>query len=119
MKKTHDISITQQVSESITLEIVGSDGSPRDLSSFVFKLDCKKNYSDQSALFSLSSSDSSIMLDTNNNHMVHLVFSHDLTKTLDFDKGVYDLLAYKPDKSHVEVLISGSISLRKTVTKLD
>jgi len=119
MKNTHDFSITQQVSDSITLEIIGDDGSPRDLSPFAFKLDCKKNYSDESPLFTLSSSDSSIVLDTNNNHMIHLVFSHDLTKDLVFDKGVYDLLAYKPDRSHVEVLMSGSISLRKTVTKLD
>ena len=119
MKKTYDFSITQQTSESLSLEIVDPAGNPRDLSGLDFKLDCRKTHNDSEALFSLGSSDSTIMLDTVNKHMIHLVFSHNLTKALSFDKGVYDLIAYLPDKSSVEKLMSGTVTLEKTITKLD
>ena len=119
MKKTYDFTITQQVSEAITLEIVDADGNPRNLSGLLFKLDCRKTAHDSEALFTLSSSANSIMLDSVNTHRILLSFSHELTKGLNFDKGFYDLLAYKPDKTAVEVLISGSVTLNKTITRID
>jgi|GEM_PF-2577013 len=119
MKKTYDFTITQQVSEAITLEIVDADGNPRNLSGLLFKLDCRKTVHDSEALFTLSSSANSIMLDPVNTHRIFLSFSHELTKELNFDKGFYDLLAYKPDKSQVEVLLSGSVTLNKTITRID
>jgi len=118
MKKNYDFTITQQVSEALTLEIVDPTGNPRNLTGLDFKLDCRKNMTDPEPLFTLSSADSTIMLDSVNNHQLHLVFSHELTKTLNFDKGMYDLLAYLPDKSSVEKLMSGQVTLNKTVTSI-
>ena len=119
MKKTYDFTITQQVSEAITLEIVDAAGNPRSLAGLLFKLDCRKTFNDAEPLFTLSSGANSIMLDSVNTHRIFLSFSHELTKGLNFDKGFYDLLAYKPDKSQVEVLLSGSVTLNKTMTRLD
>jgi hypothetical protein len=68
--------------------------------------------------FTISSDEGTIILDSNHLHKLWLVFRHDMTKELEFDKGVYDLLAYDSTKTHVEVLMSGSVSLSKTVTRL-
>jgi hypothetical protein len=119
MKKTYDFSITQQVSEAITIEIVDQAGVPRNLTGYDFKLDCKKTFNDAEPLFTLSSADNTIILDPNNTHRISLAFTHDLTKALYFDKGTYDLLAFLPDKSIVEVLMSGTVTLNRTVTSLD
>ena len=119
MKKTYDFSITQQVSEAITIEIIDQAGVPRNLTGYEFKLNCKRTYNDPVPLFTLSSSDHTIILDPNNTHRISLAFTHDLTKELNFDKGNYDLLAFLPDKSQVEVLMNGTVTLNKTVTSLD
>lgn len=118
MKTKYDFSISQQVAETISVEIVDSMGSPRNLSIFSFQLDCRQQPASVEPFFSLSSSDGTIILDTNNNNKVWMVFRHDLTKELEFDKGLYDLLAFDSSKSHVEVLMSGTITLNKTITKL-
>ena len=119
MKKKYDFNITQQVAETISLEIVDDSGSPRDLSPYNFKMDCRQQPNTESTYFSISSDDSTIILDSTNNHKLWLVFKHDLTKSLNFEKGVYYLIAYSPDKIHVEILMSGTVTLNKAVTRID
>ena len=119
MKRKYDFSITQQVSETLAVEIVDDLGQARNLNSYSFKLDCRQGPQSAEAFFSLSSDDGTIVLDNNINNKIWLIFLHELTKTLNFDKGLYDLLAYAPDKSHVEVLMSGAVTLNKTVTRIE
>lgn len=118
MKGKYDFSIRQQVSDTIAVEIVDDMGTPRDLSTYSFKLECRQQPTSADIYFGLSSDDGTIILDTNNNSKIWLVFRHDMTKDLFFEKGQYDLLAYDVSKSHVEVLMSGTVTLNKTVTKL-
>ena len=118
-RKNYDFQITQQVSERIALEILDDVGTPRDLSGYQFKLACKKNYTDPQTIFQLSSMEATIQLDSVHHHNLYLDFKHELTKTLAFDRGVYDLLAFLPDKSSVELLMGGTVSLHRTVTSLD
>ena len=118
MKTKYDFSITQQVAETISVEIVDSMGAPRNLSTYSFQLDCRQQSNSVDAFFSINSVDGTIILDTLNTNKLWLVFRHDMTKDLSFDKGIYDLLAYDASKSHVEVLMSGNVTLNKTVTKL-
>jgi len=119
MKRKHDFIITQQVSETIAIEIVDDLGQARDLTPYSFKLDCRQGPQSAEAFFSLSSDEGTILLDNVINNKIWLIFQHELTKTLNFDKGLYDLLAYAPDKSHVEVLMSGAVTLNKTVTRIE
>ena len=119
MKRKHDFTIKQQASETIALEIVDDLGQTRDLSPYSFKLDCRHTTQSAEAYFSLSSDGGTIVLDNVINNKIWLIFQHELTKTLNFDKGFYDLLAYAPDKSHVEVLMSGAVTLNKTVTRIE
>jgi hypothetical protein len=119
MKRKYDFNITQQVSETLAVEIVDDLGQARNLSSYSFKLDCRQGPQSSEAFFSLSSDDGTIVLDNSINNKIWLIFLHELTKTLNFDKGLYDLLAYAPDKSHVEVLMSGAVTLNKTVTRIE
>ncbi len=118
MKNRHDLVISQQVAETLSIEIVDSLGAPRNLSTFDFQLDCSLQASSETPFFSLSSTDGTIILDSTHTNKLWLVFRHDLTKTLSFDKGVYDLLAFDAGKTHVEILMSGMVTLNKTVTKL-
>jgi len=119
MRTKHDFSITQQTTETISLEIVDSAGVPRSLAGLDFKLDCRQQPNAPEPFFTMSSADGTIQLDHVHNHKIWLHFGHDMTKQLSFDKGVYDLLAYLPDKSSVEILMQGQVTLNKTVTKLD
>jgi len=118
MKKKYDINITQQVSESISLEIVDNAGNPRDISNYLFKMDCRQQPNSESPYFTIGSDDNTIFIDSAKNNKIWLVFKHELTKTLNFDKGSYDLIAYSPDKIHVEILISGMVILNKSYTRL-
>lgn len=119
MRTKYDFSVTQQVSDAIAIEIVNELGQPRDLSGLLFKLDCRQSVNSDTVYFSLGSGDNTIYLDSLANHKIWLVFTHDLTKLLNFDKGVYDLVAYKSDKTLVEVLMSGTVTLNRTVTQLE
>lgn len=118
MKKKYDISITQQVAETIALEIVDDAGNPRDVSAYLFKMDCRQQPNSESAYFTIGSDDSTIFVDSSQNNKLWLVFKHELTKNLNFDKGAYDLIAYSPDKIHVEILMSGTVHLQKSYTRL-
>lgn len=119
MKKKYNFTLTQQVSESISIEFLDEAGSPRALTGYEFKLDCKKNYNELEPQFTLSSADNTIVLDATNTNKITLYFNHELTKTLNFDKAEYDLITYLPDKSKVEVLMSGTVTLNRTITSLD
>ena len=119
MKIKYDFNITQQVAETISLEIVDELGNPRNLSTYLFKMDCRQQPNSENTFFTIGSDDSTIFLDSTDTHKIWLVFKHELTKTLNFDKGPYDLIAYSPDKIHVEILMSGFVTLNKTVTKID
>ena len=118
MKSKYDFSISQQVAETIAIEIQDSLGNPRDLSNFGFKLDCRQQPNSESPYFSLSSDEGTIILDTTHNNKLWLVFRHDMTKELNFDKGLYDLLIFDTAKTHVESVMAGTVTLNKTVTKL-
>lgn len=119
MKTKYDFSISQQVAETMSIEIVDNLGAPRNLSNYSFKLDCRQQAGAEATFFSLSSDEGTIILDTTQTNKVWLVFRHDMTKDLNFDRGLYDLLAYDVSKSHVEVLMTGQVTLNKTVTKLN
>jgi hypothetical protein len=114
----YDFTIIQSISDSFAVEIVNSAGTPIDLTGKGFQLDCRQNYNSEETLFSLSSANNTLILDNTQNNKVHLVFTHELSSSLKFDKGIYDMIAYLPDKSEVNLLMSGTVSLQKTITKL-
>ena len=118
MPLKYDFTIIQSISDSISVEIVNSAGTPVNLTNKLFQLDCRSNFNTLEPYFTLSSTDNTLMLDATQNNKIHLVFTHEMTKNLDFGKGVYDLIAYLADKSEVNLLMSGTISLQKTITKL-
>ena len=118
MLKKNDLEITQQVTETVVLEIVDETGNPRNLSGYDFQLDCRQQPNSENVYFTMSSADQTIQLDSVDQHKIILYFTHDLTKSLNFDVGLYDLMIFKPDRSSVEVIVSGKVHLKKTITKL-
>ena len=125
MLQKYDFSITQQVTESFVIQIRDTNQNPRDLTGHEFLLQCRSTPTSSTTLFTLSSTASpqTITLGQTDSTTtvfdeIILVLTHDLTKDVEFDKGVYDLLMYLPDKSHVEMLMSGTVTLKRSVTKL-
>jgi hypothetical protein len=114
----YDIILTQQLTSSYTLDIIDGDGNAIDLTGYEFQLDCKPDPKAVLLFFSLSSADSTIVKDTSINNRIELLFTHEVTKNLNFTKGVYDILAFKPDKSDVMLICTGSVSLRNVVTQI-
>lgn len=118
MALKYDFTVVQSISDSIAVEIVNSAGTPVNLSGKLFQLDCRQNHNTEVPYFSLSSSSNTLILDASQNNKIHLVFTHEMTSQLNFDKGTYDLIGYLPDKSEVNLLMSGTVTLQKTVTRL-
>lgn len=114
----YDIVLTQQLTSSYTLDIVDGDGNAIDLTGYEFQLDCKPDAKAGVNFFSLSSADLTIEKDSSINNRVKLIFTHEITKSLKFSKGVYDILAFKPDKSDVILICAGAVSLQYVVTEI-
>ena len=121
----YDFSVTQQTTESYVIEIKDELQNPRDMTGFDFYLQCRQSPTSESDIFTLSSTGTpaTIVLgqtDTNTSvfDQITLLLTHDLTSGLDFDKGVYDLLMYNTARSHVELLMSGTVTLKRVVTRL-
>ena len=116
--KQFDFELTQQQSHDITVDFYDADNLPRVLTGFDFKLDCKINVNQPDVILSLSSAAGQITVDGTNTNQIHLLIDHNMSKSLNFIKGTYDLVMYDAGKTVVEVILTGTISLNKTITRL-
>lgn len=123
----YDFTLTQQVTESIVIDIKDELQNPRDLTGMNFYLQCRTSPTSETAIFTLTSdgSDPTITLTKSDTttaikDRITILLTHDLTgaNELNFDKGVYDLLMYNADRSLVEILMSGTVVMKRTVSKL-
>lgn len=123
----YDFTLTQQVTESIVIDIKDELQNPRDLTGMSFYLQCRTSPTSDTAIFTLTSdgTDPTITLtasdsSTSVKDRITILLTHDLTGAADlnFDKGVYDLLMYNADRSVVEILMSGTVIMKRTVSKL-
>ena len=116
--KQFDFELTQQQSHDITVDFYDDDGLPVALTGYDFKLDCKINPNTPDVLMSLSSTAGHITVDGTTTNQIHLIVDHTMSKSLNFVKGVYDLVIYDAGRTIVQVILSGTITLNKTITKL-
>jgi hypothetical protein len=116
--KQFDFELTQQQSHDITVDFYDADNLPRVLTGYDFKLDCKINVNQPDVILSLSSAAGQITVDGTNTNQLHLLVDHNMSKGLNFIKGTYDLVMYDAAKTVVEVILTGTISLNKTITRL-
>jgi len=116
--KNFDFTIVQGSTHDITVEFYDDDNLPRTLTGNDFKLDCKQHPNSPEIIFSLSSVSGQITVDGTNTNMIHLILDHTTTKGMSFTKGFYDMVMYDSTKANVEVLMSGTCSLVKTITRL-
>lgn len=116
--KQFDFEITQGSTHDITVEFFDDDNLPRTLTGMDFKLDCKVNPNSPEILFSLTSGALQIQVDGTTSNMIHLILDHATTKMMSFKKGFYDMVMYDSGKTNVEVMMSGTVTLVSTITRL-
>jgi len=116
--KVYDFEITQQETADITQEFYDDNNLPRALTGNDFKLDCKLNPNLPDVLFTMTTTNGDITIDGTQSNKIHINFTHNLTKGLNFPQGYYDLIMFDGAKTNVEVMMTGTIKLNKTITKL-
>lgn len=89
-----------------TLKLRNADGSFVDLTGYVIDLQVREDYDDQYALISLTSVqeiDGTITID---GIRAYIVIPEEVTASLDFERGVYDVRFESPDGA-VERVVEG------------
>lgn len=116
--KSFDFEIVQQQTHDFEVEFYDSDNLPRAMTGFDFKLDAKINPNTPETVFSLTSSSGQITIDGTDAHKLHLLVDHSMSKQLSFTKAYYDLILFDTGRTTVEVIMSGTVTLTKTITRL-
>jgi hypothetical protein len=118
MKKKVDLKIKQAETNVFYFEYVDENEAPINLEGFLFKMDCRDQPGSGKQYFTLSSEDGTIYLDRSQNNKIWAIFPHRITSHLTFKNSMYDIVAYKEDRSEVCVVVGGNISLERTITEI-
>ena len=139
MAQKQDFILEQQATHTFIIDFLNADNTARAIDkdadgnsysqTLKFQLDCRQNITSSDHLFRLfgeiNNANLEIQLGSSSpsatpliNDRLSITFGHALTSSLDFDKGYYDLLMYLDDKSYVEILMQGTVTVNKTITKL-